>query len=355
MVGAFSTATILIATALLSSSSEAKASAPPPHPELGRATFETNFKQAQSHAKARGKPMFVLFDEVPGCSTVQAYGRDVLSHPLIVDAIETAFVPTFVKNNAGPQSPHTKVLKRYGEPAWNNPVGRVVDATGTPILPRLSGDYSLGATARYLVLGLKESGETIPPYLQLLADVETAKEQRTLERAQFSMYCFWSGEVGLGEVDGVVSTRPAHASAGEVVEVTFDRSKISYAELATRTRRNRVATTAIPLSNAQRDAALAAKLTVARASPLRDATSDDNYQLSRSPLRFLPMTDAQRTKVNAAVGRGTNPNVWLSPRQRALLSKIERFPSLQKNLEVSPPISALWDIEARIGAEALER
>jgi len=31
-----------------------------------------------------GKPVLVLFDEVPGCATVRAYGAGTLSDPLVV-------------------------------------------------------------------------------------------------------------------------------------------------------------------------------------------------------------------------------------------------------------------------------
>ena len=35
-------------------------------PELGRITFQRNFAAAVTKAKADTKPLFVLFDEVPG-------------------------------------------------------------------------------------------------------------------------------------------------------------------------------------------------------------------------------------------------------------------------------------------------
>ena len=41
----------------------------------------------------------LLFQEVPGCSTCRNYGHNVLSHPLMVEAIESLFVPLAIFNN----------------------------------------------------------------------------------------------------------------------------------------------------------------------------------------------------------------------------------------------------------------
>ena len=40
-----------------------------------------------SSAKS-GKPVFALFQEIPGCAGCKQFGRDVLSNPLLVEAIQ---------------------------------------------------------------------------------------------------------------------------------------------------------------------------------------------------------------------------------------------------------------------------
>jgi hypothetical protein len=64
--------------------------------ELGIVRWSRGYEAAALRAKAEGKPLLVLFDEVPGCSTVLAFGERVLSNPLIADAMEQAFVPVVV-------------------------------------------------------------------------------------------------------------------------------------------------------------------------------------------------------------------------------------------------------------------
>jgi hypothetical protein len=46
-----------------------------------------------------GKPILVLFQEIPGCSGVQKFGREVLTNPMLVEAIENEFIPMLVYNN----------------------------------------------------------------------------------------------------------------------------------------------------------------------------------------------------------------------------------------------------------------
>ncbi|MEM9986366.1 MAG: thioredoxin family protein, partial [Bacteroidota bacterium] len=60
--------------------------------ELGAVHWRRDFDQALMAAQQSGKPVFILFQEVPGCLNCQRFGKEVMSHPLIVDAIEEAFV-----------------------------------------------------------------------------------------------------------------------------------------------------------------------------------------------------------------------------------------------------------------------
>ncbi|XAL99695.1 hypothetical protein OT109_19215 [Phycisphaeraceae bacterium D3-23] len=67
-----------------------------------------------------------------------------------------------------------------------------------------------------------------------------------------------------------------------------------------------------------------------RAQPIGEASADiantDAHQfrhLRATPMIHLPLTEAQANKVNAALQQNQNPSMWLSPLQRALLTKIE--------------------------------
>src|SRR5258706_973783 len=60
--------------------------------ELGKVRWHRDFDAATAESRASGRPLFVLFQEVPGCSTCVSFGDQVLSHPLLVDAIEKEFI-----------------------------------------------------------------------------------------------------------------------------------------------------------------------------------------------------------------------------------------------------------------------
>ena len=62
-------------------------------PELGLVRWTRDFDAALNQSKHSGKPLLVLFDEIPGCATCRGFGAQVLSYPLLVDAIESEFVP----------------------------------------------------------------------------------------------------------------------------------------------------------------------------------------------------------------------------------------------------------------------
>ena len=58
------------------------------------------------------KALAVAAKEVPGCSTCRNYGHNVLSHPLMVEAIESLFVPLAIFNNKSGKDKN--ILDQYG-------------------------------------------------------------------------------------------------------------------------------------------------------------------------------------------------------------------------------------------------
>lgn len=53
-----------------------------------------------------------------------------------------------------------------------------------------------------------------------------------IETATFSMFCYWTGEATLGQVDGVVASRIGHWSGNEIVQVDYDKRRTDVAALA---------------------------------------------------------------------------------------------------------------------------
>jgi uncharacterized protein YyaL (SSP411 family) len=83
--------------------------------EVGTVEWGRDFEGALEESKRSGKPVLVLFQEVPGCAGCRQFGREVLTHPAIVSAMESEFIPVLVDNNRPGRD--AGILERYGEPA----------------------------------------------------------------------------------------------------------------------------------------------------------------------------------------------------------------------------------------------
>jgi hypothetical protein len=270
-----------------------------PEPELGVVRWGRDLDPALAASHATGRPVLVLFDEVPGCATCRGFGAEVLSHPLLAEAIETEFVPVFVANCRPGRD--AELLARFGEPAWNNPVLRFLDANGHDVLARADELYSAHEIALRLAEALRAAGRAVPAYLAL-----TAEETQTAHRreATFEMGCFWEGEAKLGALPGVLDVRAVDTPGGEGVRVTYDASRLSQEQLV----------------HAAQQRACALR-TSGGAAEHAAGGSDHLHALAASPLRWLPLTPMQAMRVNAALAAGRDGLEFLSPRQRELAER----------------------------------
>ena len=292
--------------------------------ELGKVHWLRDFDEAVQRANAETKPILILFQEVPGCMTCKNYGTQVLSHPLVVDAIENEFVPLAIYNNI--KGKDRTVLTSFGEPTWNNPVVRIVNAKRTELAPRLNGNYTLLGLATSIRRALEAVGREVPAYMTLLIEEEEAKLKGT-ESATFSMYCFWTGEKKLSQIDGVVSTAAGFMQGREVVRVQFVPSKVSFVDLLSKARQEGCASSVFVHDNDQSNQAskiLPENAIHSAASFRKD--SEPKYYLSTTDYRFVPMTPLQAARVNAAIGEGRKPGNLLSPSQWLLHRSIKQNP-----------------------------
>ena len=262
-------------------------------PELGLVRWGRSPDAALAESKQSGRPLFMLFDEVPGCATCRGFGQDVLSNPLLVEAIEREFVPVFVANNRPGRD--AEWLARYGEPAWNNPVVRLLSGSGQDVIPRRDGLYSAHEIATRMIDALRAAHRAVPGYLELAAQEARLAHRET---AVFATACYWEGEAHFGGLPGVVAVQALDTGEGEAVRVTFDRTRLTHDGLA----------------------AAAAKYGYTRELATdvrsRDASGRDHlHALAGSPLRSLQLSPVQAMRVNAALARGDNPLAWLSPSQ----------------------------------------
>lgn len=289
------------------------------HPiELGDVHWLRDLAKAQALSKQSGKPILILFQEIPGCSTCQRYGSQVLSHPLIVEAIEAEFIPLAIHNNKGGED--GRMLKLFNEPSWNNPVVRIVDAQLKDVLDRLDGDYSPKGMTNYMIKALHTIKKQVPNYLQLL------KESFTFNTGQltFGMYCFWEGEKKLGSLQGVTRTIPGFVNGHEVVQVTFDPEYISPEKLMTEAKKqecaNQVYVEASDLTSFSKTNPLLKPITGFRAD------KEPQYYLMHTEFRYIPMLPIQASRINSAIALRLDPSIYLSRRQSDWLAYVKQYP-----------------------------
>jgi len=294
--------------------------AAPAPDELGDVHWGRDFETARAEAGRSGRPMLVLFQEVPGCRTCVDFGNGPMSHPLIVEAIETEFVPVVVFNNR--PGDDAKVLRACREPAWNNPVIRFFDGAGRDVIPREDGVYAEGGVATRMTQALRAAGRAVPPYLEWVAGEEAPQRPR---HATIAMHCFWEGEAALGGLDGVLATRAAYLDGHEVVDVTFDAARLPFERLVAEAERHGLASRVYARDDAQ---LVAARRVVGARAVRSDETSrpapdsDQKRHLRFSALAGLELTPLQQARINAALAAGTRVERWLSPRQKEAAKKL---------------------------------
>jgi hypothetical protein len=165
----------LLASGCDSSGGSARAAEPPRTargpaenpPELGAIGWRHDYAGALAESKRTGLPVLVLFDEVPGCSTVLAFGKEVLSHQQVVKAATELFIPVVVYNNKGGED--RRILERWSEPSWNNPVVRIVDGNERELASRLTHAAGPRGVLLAMVAALTAAKRPVPAWLAAAA------------------------------------------------------------------------------------------------------------------------------------------------------------------------------------------
>ena len=255
-----------------------------------------------------GRPVFALFQEVPGCAGCKQFGKDVLSNPFVVEAIEREFVPLLIHNNSGGRD--AEVLRQYGEPAWNYQVVRFLDSAGEDIIARRDRVWETGPLLARMVATLEVAGREIPDHLRLLEQ----EHSEHLDEAFLAQPCFWVGEMEIGQIEGVVNTEAGFMHGHEVTRVVYDRRAIGLEGLYERAARRNVASAVFADSaDLQR---LGRGATTKSTGRYRKAPeSDQKRQLGRNVNGNY--TPSQLTKLNAfSRTRRDSADRFLFPSQR---------------------------------------
>ncbi|WP_394750047.1 VPGUxxT family thioredoxin-like (seleno)protein, type 2 [Spongiimicrobium salis] len=292
--------------------------------ELGKVSWYRDYHEALHSSKKQNKAVLILFQEVPGCATCRNYGHNVLSNPLLVEAIENEFIPLAIHNNKG--GADKKVLDIYNEPSWNNPVVRIVDQYGKDVVERISGNYSAKALYNAMVSVLKLENKPIPGYIKLLGEELSAANSGTIKEKTYKMYCFWSGEKHLGSAEGVLHTEAGFMGGHEVVRVKYDSKRISEEDLTQFASNADIS----PISSDR---------------SYRPATKDEDYYLQHTPFKYLPLSPLQRTKINSAIGNRLDPMQYLSPSQLKWLEQLTKSNNKEKVL-FNQSFAEAWEIKS---------
>lgn len=239
---------------------------------------------------------------------------------MVVAAATSEFVPVAVFNNV--KGTDADLLKKFAEPAWNNPVMRFLGADEKDLIPRKENVFHGGVVLARMAESLEKTKRPVPAYLKL-AVAEFAP--KTTETAVFAMHCYWVGEAKLGALDGVISTRIGELAKAEVVEVTFDPAVIEFKTLVEKAKGMDCTRTVFARTDAQEKTAkeVVDAKKVTRTDKAIDADTQQQYHLAQHPrYHYLPLTAAQATKVNAALADGKSPDEFLTPLQ---LTTYKRF------------------------------
>ena len=289
--------------------------------EAGDVRWQRDLDAALAKSKEVKIPVLVLFQEIPGCIGCKTFGSEVLTNPLLVEAIETLFIPVLVYNNRS-GGVDEQWLKRYNEPAWNYQVIRFLRGDGSDIIPRRDRIWTIGGVASRMIEALHEVGQPVPRYLSALMyeyDIDNHGQ------VGFAMACFWTGEYELGNIDGVVATEAGWYDNREITLVTYHKHQISLDELARRAALVRCAQRVytLPGERVDRNRFDSKILKMEKYRPA--SSSDQKKQLENWPkLKQLEsLSDMQATKINALFRHDREKAMeWLSPSQRRQLGEV---------------------------------
>lgn len=260
--------------------------------ELGKVSWCRDYEQALAESARLDKPILLFFQEIPGCSTCVNFGRDVLTHPLMVELIENEFIPLAIYNNKPGKD--AEILQKYNEPSWNNPVAHFIDRDGKDLIPKLANNYEHLSMYNKVIEVLQKTQRSIPRYAKLLGEELKIIYGKTAKTV-YETPCFWSGETTLTQHEAVLTTSPGFIGNREVVAVDFDDKITSLKDLN-------------EFSKEQ------GFFLIDNHSAFK-VDKDPQYYLKKTNYKFLPLSKTQRSKINLAIPYKINPEQYLSPKQ----------------------------------------
>ncbi len=271
--------------------------------EAGIIRWGRDLPQALAESRRTGRLVMVLFQEIPGCQGCVDFGATVVGRHDLAAAAEDAFVPLLVYNNK-PGTADDAVRLKFGEPAWNFPVIRFLQADGHDVIPRKDQVMSAIGMSTRMLEALAAVKQTPP---EGLAAIPESSGPPPVESAVFTQPCFWEGERVFGGQPGVVATAAGFIRGQEGTAVWFDPTRTSRQQLLKAGKMSGCARSVQALEGF-------------RPAP----AADQKRQLAGTPYARLRLSRARQARLNAIVR--TDPaaaKAQLTPQQRRELAALE--------------------------------
>lgn len=203
-----------------------------------------------------------------------------------------------IHNNTGGED--AKILKKLNEPAWNYQVVRFLDSKSTDIIPRKDKIWTMKALIPRIEKTLTLEKKRIPELLSLLKLEADTSKHKTIA---LSMHCFWTGEMHLGRIDGVVTTEAGWYDGHEVTLVTYHTDQLDLKTLLKKAAKVKCANKVYLQTTQERDLTTTTSKLKTSTLVLKNyrpaKASDQKKQISNTKFSKLKLTSTQATKVNA--------------------------------------------------------
>ncbi len=199
---------------------------------------------------------------------------------------------------------------------------RFIDDLEKDIIPRKDKIWTLGKLIPRIEKVLTKQKIALPRSMQLLKlETEVSKHKS----AVFAMHCFWTGEMKLGSIDGVIRTEAGWFDNREVVNVTYHTKEINLKSLLKKADAIQCADTVYLADSAdQKLAKSSSQLKVKNLTRgyKKAKLSDQLKQLAGTKYAKLNLTPMQSTKLNAFVRVDSKKaNTYITKKQLVKLGK----------------------------------
>ena len=319
--------------------------------ELGCIRYSfSRLEDAKREAAASQKPILYIDFYIPGDTSI---GGNILSHPLIVEAAETLFVPVQFRHDYAPVNVANQI---------SYTTVRILDYCGDDLVkPIKDKQLTLASLASAMIGALIACDLNVPTYLTLVKEEQDARRwdgplnclRRIDREAIFGVQCPHQSEVHFGGLDGVISTRSGYYDGQDVCQVTYDTTRLSYCSLVRHALQQEITSIVYYRSSEERVVgiieqtrlnAYRTELVELHEDQTIHQSVDPKHALRTTMLRFVPLTNLQSTRANRLVSLGAFNEAMhlLSPRQGHMLMRAMQNDPNTKKEAVDIPITVAW-------------